>query len=86
MSALTTSSNYNIWTKNENNLYELSKKVVHDYYGPGKIDFIKMREALQNIEYKILNNGNTSDDVSFKKKYLKKGEKISVGLVLETII
>ncbi|UWV83721.1 hypothetical protein [Mycoplasmopsis felis] len=52
MSALTTSSNYNIWTKNENNLYELSKKVVHDYYGPGKIDFIKMREALQNMSIK----------------------------------
>ncbi|WP_036431329.1 hypothetical protein [Mycoplasmopsis felis] len=62
MSALTASSNYNIWTKNENNLYELSKKVVHDYYGPGKIDFIKMREALQNIEYKILNNGNINMD------------------------
>lgn len=61
------------------------KKVVHDYYGPGKIDFIKMREALQNIEYKILNNGNTSDDVSFKKIYLKKVKRYLLVLN-ETII
>ncbi|MBN3534919.1 S8 family serine peptidase [Mycoplasma procyoni] len=80
MSALTSSSNPNIWTLNSNKNYELTKNSIHDQYGPGKIDFQKMREALQNTEYKIINKGNSSDKITFKKVFLNKGEKISVGL------